>query len=268
VSVNYADLSSEEALRAALTPAVRLIYLETPTNPLLHILDLEMVARVAHEHGALACVDNSTMSPYLQRPLEQGCDIVLHSATKFLCGHSDVMAGAVIVRDSGLSEQLYLIQNGEGAGLAPFDSILVLRGLKTLALRQAQQQRNAAAIAASLQEHAAVSQVYFPGLASPGAAAIHSRQAKGPGSILSFRTGDAEFSRRAVEACRLHTIAVSFGGVNSTISLPNSMSHASIPQALRAQKQIPRDLVRISVGIEAVEDLLADLDQALTAAAR
>jgi cystathionine beta-lyase len=261
VTVAYADFNDESALHAALTPAVKLVYLESPTNPLLQILDLRRIAALAHQHGAQVCVDNSTMSPYLQRPLELNCDIVIHSATKFLCGHSDVMAGAVIVRDAALSEELYLIQNGEGAGLAPFDSFLVLRGLKTLALRQNQQQANASAVAGYLEQHPLVTEVYFPTLAPPAAKAIHQSQASGPGSVLSFRTGDAELSRRVVEGCTLHTITVSFGGVNSTISLPNYMSHASIPQHLRAQKEIPRDLVRISVGIEAVEDLVADLEQ-------
>jgi cysteine-S-conjugate beta-lyase len=261
ITVAYADFSDEAALQAALTPAVKLVYLESPTNPLLQILDLRRVAALAHQHGARVCVDNSTMSPYLQRPLELGCDVVIHSATKFLCGHSDVMAGAVIVSDRALGEELYLIQNGEGAGLSPFDSFLVLRGLKTLALRQNQQQANATAIATYLQQHPLITQVYFPTLASAAAKTVHQSQASGPGSVLSFRTGDAELSRRMVEACTLHTITVSFGGVNSTISLPNYMSHASIPQHLRTQKQIPRDLVRISVGIEAVEDLEADLAQ-------
>jgi cysteine-S-conjugate beta-lyase len=266
ITVQYVDFADESALQAAFTPAVKLVYLESPTNPLLHILDLEHVATLAHQNGARVCVDNSTMSPYLQRPLELGCDIVIHSATKFLCGHSDVMAGAVIVKDATLADDLYLIQNGEGGGLAPFDSFLVLRGLKTLALRQNQQQANATAIAHYLQQHPDVIDVYFPAVALPEQAAIHKKQASGPGSVLSFRTGDPELSRRVVEGCKLHTITVSFGGVNSTISLPNYMSHASIPEHLRSQKQIPHDLVRVSVGIEAIEDLTADLDQAFTAA--
>jgi cystathionine beta-lyase len=266
ITVQYVDFADESALKAAFNPTVKLVYLESPTNPLIHILDLEHVATLAHQNGAQVCVDNSTMSPYLQRPLELGCDIVIHSATKFLCGHSDVMAGAVIVKDETLANDLYLIQNGEGGGLAPFDSFLVLRGLKTLALRQNQQQANATAVAHYLQQHPSVTDVYFPALAPPAAAAIHKKQASGPGSVLSFRTGDPELSRRMVEGCKLHTITVSFGGVNSTISLPNYMSHASIPEHLRSQKQIPQDLVRISVGIEAIEDLKADLDQAFTAA--
>lgn len=266
ITVRYVDFTDEQALTAALTSAVKLVYLESPTNPLLQILDLERIAGLAHEYGARVCVDNSTMSPYLQRPLELGCDIVIHSATKFLCGHSDVMAGAVVVKETSLGEDLYLIQNGEGGGLSPFDSFLVLRGMKTLALRQNAQQANAIALANYLKQHPSVTDVYFPTMASPEAAAIHRKQAKGPGSVLSFRTDDPELSRRVVEGCKLHTITVSFGGVNSTISLPNYMSHASIPEHLRSQKEIPRDLVRISVGIEAIEDLIADLEQSFSAA--
>src|ERR1700759_5263171 len=184
ITVQYVDFADESALKAAFTPAVKLVYLESPTNPLLHLLDLARVAALAHEHGARVCVDNSTMSPYLQRPLELGCDIVIHSATKFLCGHSDVMAGAVIVKDAALGDDLYLIQNGEGGGLAPFDSFLVLRGLKTLALRQNQQQANATVIAHYLKQQPNVTDVYFPALTPPEAAAIHKRQASGPGSVL------------------------------------------------------------------------------------
>jgi cystathionine beta-lyase len=266
ITVRYVDFTDEQALLGAFTPAVKLVYLESPTNPLLQILDLERIASVTHQHGARVCVDNSTMSPYLQRPLELGSDIVIHSATKFLCGHSDVMAGAVVVKETSLGDDLYLIQNGEGGGLSPFDSFLVLRGMKTLALRQNAQQANAIALADYLKQHSSVTDVYFPTMASPEAAAIHQKQAKGPGSVLSFRTGDPELSRQVVEGCKLHTITVSFGGVNSTISLPNYMSHASIPEHLRSQKQIPRDLVRISVGIEAIDDLIADLEQSFAAA--
>lgn len=261
INVRYADFSDEAQFRAALTPAVKLVYCESPTNPLLRIIDLRTVAARAHAQGALVCVDNSTMSPYLQRPLALGCDIVLHSATKFLCGHSDVMAGAVIVNEPSLAEELYLIQNGEGAGLAPFDSFLVLRGLKTLALRLNQQQANARALVEFLSQHPAVTEVLYPECGEPEAIALHRGQSSGPGAVFSFRTGDPELSRRMVEACRVFCITVSFGGVNSTISLPNYMSHASIPQHLRTQKEIPTDLVRLSVGIEAIEDLTADLTE-------
>ncbi|HUK43353.1 MAG TPA: cystathionine beta-lyase [Candidatus Bathyarchaeia archaeon] len=266
IDVRYLDFTDLEAVAAAVSPRTKLVYLETPTNPLLQIIDVAAVSDIAHRAGALACVDNSTLSPYLQRPLELGADIVLHSATKFLCGHSDVMAGAVVVADDELAEELYLIQNGEGAVLAPFDSYLLLRGTKTLALRLDRQQANARAIAEFLDTHPAVKRVYYPGLAEERSLQIHRAQASGDGAVLSFVTGDAEFSRALVEATRLFAITVSFGGVNSTISLPNYMSHASIPVHIRQQKAIPADLVRISVGAEDVEDLVADLAGAFEAA--
>ncbi len=268
IPVRYEDFSNLDAVAAAVNPDTKLVYLESPTNPLLQVIDIAAVAEIAHRNGALLCVDNSTMSPYLQRPLELGADIVLHSATKFLCGHSDVMAGAVVVADDALGEDLYLIQNGEGAVLSPFDSYLLLRGMKTLALRLDRQQSNARTIAEWLGEYPAVKQVYYPGLADERQLRIQRAQASGSGSVLSFVTGDAELSRTIVEATRLFAIAVSFGGVNSTISLPNYMSHASIPAHLRQQKNIPSDLVRVSVGAEDVGDLLEDLSQAFDLAAK
>jgi cystathionine beta-lyase len=268
INVRYVDFTNLDAVAAAITTSTRLVYLESPTNPLLQIIDIAAVSDIAHRSGALVCVDNSTMSPYLQRPLELGADIVLHSATKFLCGHSDVMAGAVVVADEDLAQEIYLIQNGEGAGLSPFDSYLLLRGTKTLSLRLDRQQSNAEAIAELLDAHPAVDRVYYPGLANDRQLAIHRAQASGDGAVLSFVTGDAEFSRTVVEATKLFAITVSFGGVNSTISLPNYMSHASIPAHLRQQKSIPADLVRISVGAEDVDDLIDDLSQAFEIAAR
>ncbi len=268
INVRYVDFGNLDAVAAAITAQTKLVYLETPTNPLLQIIDIRAVADIAHRSGALVCVDSSTMSPYLQRPLELGADIVLHSATKFLCGHSDVMAGAVVVADEELGQELYLIQNGEGAVLSPFDSYLLLRGIKTLSLRLDRQQSNATRIAEFLDSHPAVERVYFPGLADEDQLRIHRSQASGDGAVLSFVTGDPEFSRNVVEATRLFAITVSFGGVNSTISLPNYMSHASIPTHLRQQKSIPADLVRVSVGAENVDDLLEDLAQAFEFAAR
>jgi cystathionine beta-lyase len=263
IQVRYVDFSDLAAVSDALTPNTRLVYLETPTNPLLQIIDIAAVADLAHRNDSLLCVDNSTMSPYLQRPLELGADIVLHSATKFLCGHSDVMAGAVVINDDAIGDELYLIQNGEGAVLAPFDSFLLLRGSKTLSLRLDRQQASAKKIANLLDAHPAVDRVYYPGLADPEQLRIHRSQASGDGAVFSFVTGDPEFSRAIVEATKLFAITVSFGGVNSTISLPNYMSHASIPAHLRQQKSIPADLVRISVGIEDVDDLIDDLGRAL-----
>jgi cysteine-S-conjugate beta-lyase len=262
VAVRYADFSNLELVRSSLTDKTKLVYLETPTNPLLQVIDISAVVAIAHSHGALVCVDNSTMSPYLQRPLELGADITLHSATKFLCGHSDVTAGAVVVNDDRLAEELYLIQNGEGACLSPFDSFLLLRGMKTLALRLDRQQQNAVRIADFLQSHPSVKKIYFPGLFNRQEQRIHESQTSGPGAVISFLTGDPELSKRIAEATSLFAIAVSFGGVNSTISLPNYMSHASIPLEIRAQKRIPSDLVRLSVGAEDAGDLVDDLAQA------
>jgi cystathionine beta-lyase len=268
VNVRYVDFNDLDAVAAAATDKAKLIYLETPTNPLLQIIDIGAVADIAHRSGALVCVDNSTMSPYLQRPLEHGADIVLHSATKFLCGHSDVMAGAVVVSDAELGQKLYLIQNGEGAVLSPFDSYLLLRGMKTLSLRLDRQQANAKMIAEWLNAHPTVERVYFPGLADDEQIRVHRSQASGDGAVISFVTGDPEFSRVVVEATKLFAITVSFGGVNSTISLPSYMSHASIPAHLYQQKSIPADLVRISVGAEDVDDLVDDLNQAFEFAGR
>jgi cystathionine beta-lyase len=268
IRVRYVDFTNLNAVADAIGDKTKLVYLESPTNPLLQIVDIAAVADIAHRNAALVCVDNSTMSPYLQRPLELGADIVLHSATKFLCGHSDVMAGAVVVADEELAQEIYLIQNGEGAGLSPFDSYLLLRGTKTLSLRLDRQQSNAKAIAELLDAHPAVDRVYYPRLADAHQLAIHRAQASGDGAVLSFVTGDPEFSRTIVEATKLFAITVSFGGVNSTISLPNYMSHASIPAHLRQQKSIPADLVRVSVGAEDVDDLIDDLSQALELAAR
>jgi len=268
INVRYVDFTNLNEVSSAITASTKLVYLETPTNPLLQIVDIAAVADIAHHGGALVSVDNSTMSPYLQRPLELGADIVLHSATKFLCGHSDIMAGAVVVGDDELGQDLYLIQNGEGAVLSPFDSFLLLRGMKTLSLRLDRQQANARAIAEWLSASGSVERVYYPGLADPAQLRTHRSQASGDGAVLSFVSGDPEFSRAIVEATKLFAITVSFGGVNSTISLPNYMSHASIPAHLRQQKSIPSDLVRISVGAEDAADLIEDLEQAFEVAAK
>ena len=263
IVARYADASDPERFEQQITPSTRLIHIESPTNPLLRVIDLRRIAAIAHDHGALLCVDNSTMSPYLQNPLDLGADIVLHSATKFLCGHHDVIAGAIVVKDEKLAEQIYFVQNAEGNSLAPFDCYLLLRGLKTLKLRVDCQQRNALAIARFLSSHQDIQRVYFPGLIENRGYAIQRSQARGAGSVLSFTTGSVELSKAIAEHAKLFRITVSFGSVNSSISLPGAMSHASVPPEILAQRELPPDLVRVSVGIEDEEDLIADLDRAI-----
>jgi cystathionine beta-lyase len=265
ITVRYTRGTSIEAFAEAMGPRTKLVHIESPTNPLLRIIDIRRVAELAHQHGALLCVDNTLMSPYLQNPLEFGADIVVHSATKALCGHSDVTAGAVVVSDASLAEEIYFIQNAEGAGLAPFDCFLLLRGVKTLGIRLDRQQENARRVAAFLASHPLAKRVHFPGLADHPGREIHERQARGPSTVLSFETGSAELSRAVVEATRIFAISVSFGSVNSSISLPARMSHASVPADVRGEVAIPADLVRVSVGIEDADDLIADLEQALAA---
>lgn len=263
VTVKYVDLTDPENLERAIGPKTRLVHVETPTNPLLRICDLRKLARIAHKGGARLSVDSTAMSPYLQRPLELGADIVIHSATKALCGHSDVSAGVVAVRDKALEEELYLIQNGEGAGLAPLDCFLLLRGIKTLALRQDRQQATAKKIAEFLAKNDRIKHVYFPGLSTHEGAELHASQASGSGTVLSFETGNVEVSQRLVESLGLFGITVSFGGVGSSASLPCRMSHASIPEEVRKARRLPEDLVRLSIGIEDAGDLIEDLTRAI-----
>jgi cystathionine beta-lyase len=263
IIVSYVHGSTADDFARGFTDRTRLVHIETPTNPLLRVVDIAGLAELAHVNDALLCVDNTMLSPYLQNPLVLGADIVIHSATKALCGHSDVIAGAVIVRDEKLAEELYLIQNGEGAVLGPFDSYLLLRGIKTLGVRLDRQQANAAQIAAFLAEHPAVRRVYHPSLLDKQSYAIHSRQARGNGTVVCFETGLLENSRQIVESLKLFPITVSFGGLQSSVSLPGRMSHASVPSHVAAQRQLPVDLIRLSVGIEDAEDLIADLGDAL-----
>jgi cystathionine beta-lyase len=262
VKVRYADACDLPRFAAAITPETRLLYTETPTNPLLRICDIRALANLAHGHGALLCVDNSAMSPYLQNPLDFGADIVVHSATKYLCGHSDVTAGVVALRNPALGEQIYFLQNGEGSALAPFDSYLLLRSLKTLKLRLDCQQSSACKIAEYLSTHPAVQRIYHPGLPGHPGYDLHTQQARGAGAVISFATGSFELSKRIAEAVRIFRVSVSFGSVNSSISLPGCMSHASIPAELRRSRAFDPDLVRLSIGIEDTNDLIDDLAQA------
>jgi cystathionine beta-lyase len=264
IYVSYVDVTDLDEVRASLTPRTRLVLIETPTNPLLRIGDIAALAELAHSVGALLAVDNSMLSSCFQQPLVLGADVVIHSATKFLCGHSDVTAGALITSNSALHKKIAFQQNAEGAGLSPFESWLLLRGIKTLCLRAERQSASACTIAQFLSEHAAVKHVNFPGLSEHVDHQLHRKQATGDGAVISFQTGDANFSQRIVSSTQLFTIAVSFGSVNSVISMPYAMSHASIPQSLKHALAPPPDLVRLSVGIEDVGDLISDLDQALT----
>jgi cystathionine beta-lyase len=259
VAVRFGDLSNVDGIAAMIGPSTRMIYVESPTNPLLRVLDLTAIAAVAKAHGLLLVVDNSTMSPYLQNPLALGADIVIHSATKFLCGHSDVTGGVVVVKDEALANDVYFLQNAEGTALGPFDCFLVLRGLKTLKLRLDTQQKSAETVAGFLTEHKAVGAIYYPGLASHAGYAVQTRQARGGGAVISFRAGSAAAAKKIAERSKLFKIAVSFGSVSSTISIPAAMSHASVPAEQKVARDIPEDLLRLSIGIEDVDDLLEDL---------
>ncbi|KAL9150817.1 hypothetical protein ABFS82_11G013100 [Erythranthe guttata] len=263
VVVKRVDTTNLEEVRSAIGPSTKLVWLESPTNPRQQITDIRKIAEMAHAHGALVLVDNSIMSPVLCRPLELGADIVMHSATKFISGHSDLMAGALAIKGESLAKELYFLQNAEGSGLAPFDCWLCLRGIKTMALRVEKQQENAQKIAEFLSSHPRVQKVNYAGLTSHPGRSLHYSQATGAGSVLSFLTGSLALSKHIVETTKYFTITVSFGSVKSLISLPCFMSHASIPAAVRESRGLTEDLIRISVGIEDVNDLIADLDNAL-----
>jgi len=262
ISVKYVDTTDLAKVIIAISPKTKLVLVETPTNPFLRVSDIQELAGTVHSRRAILVVDNTMLSPCLQNPLLHGADIVIHSATKFLCGHSDVMAGAVVTDDPDLYERIAFVQNAEGSGLSPFDSWLLFRGLKTLALRVERQTESAKIIAEHLSKRTGVVNVYYPGIGLDKRDQIHAKQAAGGGSVISFTTGDAELSKRIVEATELCSIAVSFGSVHSTISMPCHMSHASIPEELRDRLAPPPDLIRLSVGIEDVNDILEDLDRA------
>jgi len=264
VLVRYADLTDDAAAASAITARTRLVHVESMTNPLLRVPDLRRLAELAHRHGARLCVDASALTPYLQRPLELGADIVVHSATKYLAGHGDVTAGSVAVLDERLAEEIAFVQNAEGAGLSPFDAFLLLRGMQTLAVRLERQQRSARLIATRLWAHGLA--VRYPGLRQdPGHARLRA-QAKGAGAVVSFETGAVDASARLVDSLRLFSTSVSFGSIHSSASLPCRMSHAAIPAEVRRARRLPEDLVRLSIGLEDPGDLVLDLEQALRSA--
>jgi cystathionine beta-lyase len=263
ISCSFVDATDSAAIAAAIRPETRALFLETPSNPLMKIIDLRAAVELARSHALLTIVDNTFMTPYLQRPLDLGCDIVLHSGTKFLNGHSDVICGFSVVRDEALGKQLKSFQNSFGAVLGPHDSWLVLRGLKTLKVRMEESQQSSRLIAAWLADQPKVAEVFYPGLAGHPGHEVHASQASGPGAVLSFKLQSYEITRRLLEGSQLSAFAVSLGGVESIISYPALMSHAAVPRAEREKKGISDTLVRLSVGLEDVDDLIDDLDQAI-----
>lgn len=264
VESSYVDTSDLAAVEDALHPTTRAVFVETPTNPMMRITDLAGVAGLARQRGILTLVDNTFMTPYLQRPLDLGCDVAVHSGTKYLGGHNDLVAGLLVARDEALGEKLATLQNAIGAVLGPQDSWLLLRGLKTLALRLERQQSNAGALAEWLRRHPAVERVHYPGLEDHPGREVHLRQAGGPGAMITFSVRRREQVGQVLERVELIAFAESLGGVESLITFPAVQTHADVPAGLREQLGITDRLLRLSVGIEAADDLIADLDQALS----
>jgi len=265
IEVSYLDLSDPNAIEAEIRPNTRLIWVETPTNPLLKLVDLERVAAIAKKRGIWAAADNTFASPYVQRPLEHGFDLVVHSTTKYLNGHSDMVGGVAVVADNAeLSERLKFLQNAVGAIQGPFDSFLALRGLKTLALRMERHCTSGLKVAAWLERHPKVRRVFYPGLASHPQHALAKKQMHAFGGMISAELeGTLDDARRFLERCQLFALAESLGGVESLIEHPALMTHGSVPVDVRAALGISDTLVRLSVGIEDPDDLIADLDAAL-----
>jgi cystathionine beta-lyase/cystathionine gamma-synthase len=263
LTFDYVDTSDPLNVEAAIKPNTKMVFLETPTNPVMILTDLKEVSEIAHRAGARVVCDNTFMSPYLQRPLEFGCDIVVHSTTKYLNGHSDGVGGMVVLNDEEDANWIGFVQNSAGAILSPFDSWLVLRGTKTLALRMEQHDKTGRAVAAFLEEHPKVKKVYYPGAASHPQHALARQQQHGFGGMVSFDVGSLEAARKVLESVKLCTLAESLGGVETLISHPATMTHASVDEAKRQRLGITDGLVRISVGIEDTDDIIADLDQAL-----
>ena len=266
LDVSFVDLTDPVALQAAIRPNTRLLWVETPTNPLLKVVDLGAVAAIARRHGVISVCDNTFATPFVQRPLEHGFDIVVHSATKYLNGHSDCVGGvAAVGGNTALRERLAYLQNAVGAVSGPFDAFLILRGIKTLALRMERHCANALAIAQFLEKHPKVERVFYPGLPSHPQHALAKRQMTGGfgGIVTAVLRGTLDDSRRVLERCHLFSLAESLGGVESLIEHPALMTHASLPAAMRASLGISDGLIRLSVGVEDVNDLVAELRHAL-----
>ncbi|MEO1309898.1 MAG: PLP-dependent aspartate aminotransferase family protein [Pseudomonadota bacterium] len=264
LSFTYQDLTDPSALDAAITEKTKLVWVETPTNPLLKLVDIEAVAKICRAKGVLLGVDNTFSSPYCQRPLDLGADVVMHSATKYLGGHSDLVGGVLVVKRDDLAEKLAFLQNSVGAQAGPFDSFLALRGLKTLALRVERASSNALELATRLEAHATIDRVTYPGLESHPQHALAARQMDAFGGMVTvFVKGGLAAAKTMLERVEVFTLAESLGGVESLIEHPGIMTHASIPPERRAELGVDDALVRLSVGVEHVEDLWRDLDQAL-----
>lgn len=265
IKFHFVGMQSIDAIEAQINKNTKLIWVETPTNPMMNIIDIRAVSKLAKANGLLLAVDNTFATPYLQRPLELGADIVMHSATKYLGGHSDVVMGALIVSDEHLAEKLYFIQNASGAICGPMDSFLVLRGIKTLHLRMQRHCENAAAVAKYLSTHPKIEKVYWPGLENHPNHAVAKTQMKDFGGMLSFVTKGNNYAEaiKIVERLKIFTLAESLGGVESLAGHPASMTHASIPKEEREKSGVVDSLIRLSVGIEDIDDLLADLEQAI-----
>ncbi|MEA2568686.1 MAG: hypothetical protein QOI24_687 [Acidobacteriota bacterium] len=259
---SYVDTANLDAVRKAIRPNTKLVFLETPTNPMMTLTDIAACAEIAHAAGALVVVDNTFCSPYLQRPLELGADIVVHSTTKFLNGHSDSVGGVVILNSDEIAEKIGFLQNAVGAILSPFDSWLVLRGTKTLAVRMKRHEENGMAMANYISNHPKVKKIYYPGLADHPQHELAKKQMNGFGSMISFELGSHENAKKFLDRVRLCSLAESLGGVETLISHPETMTHASVPIEDRKRLGITPGLVRISVGIEDIEDLIADVENA------
>lgn len=263
IEFDFVDTSDPLNVEAAIKPNTKMVFVETPTNPVMIVTDLKEVSEIAHRAGARVVCDNTFMSPYLQRPLDFGVDIVVHSTTKYLNGHSDGVGGVVVLNDEEDANWIGFVQNSVGAILSPFDSWLVMRGTKTLALRMEQHDKSGRAVAAFLEEHPKVQKVYYPGSASHPQHALARRQQRGFGGMVAFDVGSLANARTVLESVKLCTLAESLGGVETLISHPATMTHASVDAAKRERLGITDGLVRISVGIEDTDDIIADLDQAL-----
>ena len=264
IEFDFVDTADAANVERAFTPQTKMVFVETPTNPIMTVTDLQTVSDIAHAHGTRVVCDNTFMSPYLQRPMEFGVDIVVHSTTKYLNGHSDSIGGFVAVNDDADAEWIRFVQNGIGAILSPFDSFLVLRGTKTLAVRMRAHDENGRAVAAFLEDHPNIEKVYYPGLQSHPQHDLARKQQKGFGGMVAFETGSLESAKKVLESVKVCTLAESLGGVESLISHPATMTHASVPPEKRQSLGITDGLVRVSVGIEDIEDIIEDLNQALS----